>query len=361
MGSMISAMHYCLPDGRLTQEQLESRLNPRQVRGIAKLSGILERRVVAVGQTAADLAFAAASGVMKVARVAPESVDLLIFCSQTPDYQIPATACVLHARLGLGGRCAAFDINQGCAAFPYALATAHAYVSAGLATRALVLNADTLSTVIHPLDRGLVTLHGDGACATLVEASAGGDSGIWAFQLGADGSGWNHICIPASGARCPRGSVPENRKDVVDESGNVRTQEHLAMNGPAVFQFSIQKVPEVIRAFLGEQRLAVQDLDLVLLHQANRMMLEQIYRKLEIPPERQFYFSERIGNLGGPSSAVLLAEAWRMQKLRPGTLTLVTAFGNGLSWGSVLIRWPQLLGPAIDAPTEYAELMAFLK
>lgn len=352
-------MHYCIPDHRVTQEELEARFNPKQVRSISKLSGIVERRVVAPGQTASDLAFAAASGLLKGTGTDRNSIDLLIFCSQTGDYQIPATACVLHGRLGLSPRCAAFDINQGCSAFPYSLSIAHAYVVAGLAKCALVLNADALSAVIHPQDRGLVTLHGDGACATLLVPTTKTDFGLCAFQSGTDGSGWNYINIPASGARTPRAGNSEASKPIVDENGSIRTAEHLQMNGPAVFQFSIQKVPGFIRTFLTENNLHSEDLDLVLLHQANRMMLEQIYRKLEIPPDRQFYFSSTIGNLGGPSSAVLLAEAWRQSKLKPGSRTLVTAFGNGLSWSSALIRWPMALGPALNLPTGYAELMDY--
>ena len=351
-GVHITAMHYCLPNGRVTQSDLETRFTTRQVQSIQKLSGIMERRVVETGQTAADLAAVAAERLLGAVGFPREEIDLLIFCSQTPDHQLPATACVLHERLGLKQACAAFDINQGCAAFPYTLAVAAGYLKLGLGRKALLLNADALSRVVHPLDRGLVTLHGDGACATLLELG-GDDLGIEAVRLGTDGTGWKYIAIPASGARMPKGEDESTRKAVVDDSGSVCTQEHLQMNGPAVFQFSISKVPEVIAETLAQNRLTMADLDLVLLHQANKMMLDIIYRKLGVPEQKQFLFSERIGNLGGPSVAVVLAEAWRRGKIKPNSRTLLAGFGNGLAWGVTVIHWPATLPPPVLAPVDF--------
>jgi len=351
MGSVITAMHYCVPRQRLTNDQLIARFGEKQVKSIVKMAGVRERRVVAAGETASDLAYWAAQRLLKDRGVAPEEIDLLVFASQTSDYQLPATACVLHGRLGLGEHCAAFDINLGCSSFPYGLAVVHGMVTAGLAQKALLLNADALTTVVHPLDRGLVPLHGDAAAATLVEPSNAG--GIRAFLLGTQGEGFEHLMIPASGARCPRSA--DTRREITDESGIVRTAEHLHMNGPAVFHFSVYKVPEVIRQALDKMHLTVDDLDLVLLHQANRTMVDLIYKALEVPAEKRFYFMEEVGNASGASSPMLLAEAWRQGRVRPGSRTLLAAFGVGLSWGVVVIDWPADLRPAVAGSVELGE------
>ena len=170
MNTIITGMHYCVPRRRLTNEELATRFDERQLKSIIKMAGIQERRVVSSGETASDLAYWAAKRLIEDRKIDPREIDLLIFASQTGDYQIPATACVMHGRLGLSEKCAAFDINLGCTSFPYALSVAHSMLMSGVARKALVLNAEALSTVIHPKDRGLVPLHGDGAVATLVGA-----------------------------------------------------------------------------------------------------------------------------------------------------------------------------------------------
>lgn len=350
--SVITGMHYCVPTRRLTNADLVERFGERQLKSIVRMAGIEERRVVSPGETAADLAFAAARTLLDDRGVDPRTIDLLVFASQTGDYQLPATACVLHGRLGLDEHCAAFDINLGCTSFPYALSVVHSMIVAGVATKALLLTAEALTTVIHPLDRGLVPLHGDGAVATLVEVSRG-DGGIVGFFLGTEGRGYHHLIIPASGARTPRSEA--TRKEVRDESGIVRTQEHLHMDGAAIFHFSVYKVPDVIREALARFGLTVGDLDLVVLHQANKTMVQQIYRALEVPPEKQFFFMEKVGNLSGPSTPAVLAEAWRQGRIAPGSRTLLAAFGVGLSWGVAVIQWPHDLGPAVQGPVDYAE------
>ena len=347
--SIITAMHYCVPENVLTNDALEERFGQKALKSIAKMAGILERRVVRTGQTASDLAFWAAKRLIEDRQLDPGSIDLLIFASQTGDYQIPATACTLHNRLGLSDRCAAFDINLGCSSFPYSLSVANGMICSRVARRALVLNADTLTTLIHPKDRGLVPLCGDGAVASLLEP-APDDCGFDGFYLGTDGTGAEHLMIPASGARNPRSE--ETRREFLDDKGNLRTMEHLYMNGPAVFFFSMNKVPEVIRHALDAFGLTLEDIDLVLLHQANKMMVDLIYKALDVPANKQFLFMETVGNLSGASTPLVLCEAWRRGLIRGGSRTLLVAFGAGLSWGITAIRWPNELPSPIRGPIE---------
>lgn len=348
MNSTITAVHYCVPRQRLTHAELVERFGAQHMEAIVKMSGIRERRVVAPGETAADLAYWAARRLLDDRQIDPASIDLLIFASQTGDYQVPATACVLHERLGLSQNCAAFDIGMGCSSYPYSLSVAHSMLAAGVARRALVLVAEALTPYIHPQDRALAPLFGDGAAATLLEPSDG-PGGFLGFLLGTDGSGYRSIIIPASGARMPR--TDETRLEQTDETGIVRTQEHLHMDGPAVFFFSVQHVPKMIRLALERFQCALDDVDLVLLHQANKTMVDQIYRVLKVPPEKRFYWMEELGNTSGASTAILLAEAARQGRLQPGMRVLLAAFGNGLSWGVTAFEWDERAA-VVQAPIE---------
>jgi len=335
MRAAISAIHHVLPSRRLTTAELEGRFGAKQVQSIASLSGIRERRVVEPGMTAADLAFAAADRLLTERGLAREEIDLLILTTQTGDFQIPGTAFVLHERLGLPQTCAAYDLVQGCAAFPYSLAVAQGMFATGLARRALVLNTDALSTMIHPRDRTLVTLHGDGAVATLLDPAIA-DEGLLAFQFGTDSSGWRYLCTPASGARHPRDE--KTRQETTDETGSVRTAEHLQMNGQAVFHFAIHKIPAVVLEALRKFGVSLAEVDLVILHQANRFMMQQIYKKLGVPEGKQFFYLEDVGNLSGAATPAALSEAVRQGRVRAGALVLLVSFGVGLSWGVVLMR-----------------------
>ncbi len=345
----LTAIHHVVPARRLTAAELEARFGAKSVQSITSLSGIRERRIVEPGMTASDLAFAAADRLLEARGIPRPSLDVLVVTTQTGDYQIPGTAYVLHERLGLSPHCAAFDLAQGCSAFPYSLAVAQGLFAAGLARRALVLNADAVSSILHPQDRTLVTLHGDGATATLLE-TATANEGLLGFHLGTDSSGWRYLCMPASGARQPRDE--STRREITDEFGNVRTAEHFQMNGQAVFHFAIHKIPEVVGEALGKFGVSLADLDLVILHQANRFMIQQIYKKLGVPAEKQFFYLEDVGNLSGAATPAALSEAVRQGRVRPGALILLVSFGVGLSWGIALVRvGPHGLVP-ISASTE---------
>jgi len=331
-----------------------NRFGERTIASISRMSGITERRVADPDCATSDLGVFAAEQLLKCRGLDRESIDLIVVGTETPDFQTPSTACVMHGRLGLRDGCAAFDVSMGCSAFPYALAVVHSMIQAGLAKRAMLVVADTLTKVIHPEDRGLVPLHGDGAMACIVEPSTSTKKeGNVGFFLGTDGKSHHHLMIPASGTRISRGE--NTRKAYQDESGLTRTLEHMHMNGPAVFSFSLHRVPDMIRKALKGADLKIEDLDLVLLHQANKKMVDQIYTVLGVPEEKRFYFMEKIGNCPAASSAILLAEAWRSKKLQPGMTVLVAGFGVGLSWGIAIMRCPIDVDASLssDALTEF--------
>jgi 3-oxoacyl-[acyl-carrier-protein] synthase-3 len=344
-GTTIRALTAVLPAGVLDNEQIARRVGERETASAIRMSGIRERRVVKPGQHASDLALTAAERLIRHMGFDRSLIDLLMFVSQTPDYRIPTTASVLHGKLGLVQRCATFDMNQACSAYPYSLSVAHCMISGGMARYALILNADTLTKLIHPRDRSLLVLHGDAAAATIL-GPCGDGQGLESLILGTDGSGAKHLMVPAGGSRLPCGS--ETKIERTDEAGCVRTDENLVMDGPAVFHFSVYKVPEVIRGALGELGLTIDDVDTVILHQANKTMMDLIYKSLRVPPEKRFYCLETMGNSSGPSTPVALAEAWRQHKIRPGSRTLMCSFGAGLTWGMALVRWPLDASPVPD-------------
>jgi 3-oxoacyl-[acyl-carrier-protein] synthase-3 len=336
--STIRAIAHALPATTLTYEDLVARFGEKHVASIYRMSGIRDRRVVAPGQCASDLAAAAARRLFEHIQVDPSTIDALIFASQTPDYRIPATASKLQADLGLSERCLTFDMNQACASFIFGLQVAHSMVVAETARRVLLLNGDALSTLIHPNDRGLVTLHGDAAAATLTEPLDTDAGGIEFIEVGTSGKDFDRLIVPAGGARMP--STPATREETTDASGCVRNQEQLFMDGPAVFHFALYKIKDFLKETLQRRKLAVADYDLILFHQANKTMVDLLYNSLEVPVEKRYYFLEHVGNSSGASLPSLLAQAWRDGKVKPGGRTLMCSFGGGLSWGAVSLRWP---------------------
>jgi 3-oxoacyl-[acyl-carrier-protein] synthase-3 len=342
-----------VPPKILDNEELIFRFGEKPIKSITKMSGVKKRRVVSDGICASDLSFRAADRLIREKGIKRSSIDLLIFISETPDHLSPPTSCILHDRLNLSQNCGAFDINLGCSALPYGLSLAHSYIKSGLATRVLLLIADALTPIIHPMDRGLVPLHGDAGAALLIDR-CDSECGHLGFLLGTDGSGHKHLKVEASGARCPKSE--ETKKEIADESGSVRTAEHLYMNGPAVFHFSLRKIPTVILEALRKFNLHIGELDLILLHQANKTMIDLIYKHIGASNAQRFLHIENIGNTAAAASPVLLAEAWRQDRILPGSKTLICSFGVGLSWSIAYIKWPCDNSAKINASIEYGDM-----
>jgi 3-oxoacyl-[acyl-carrier-protein] synthase III len=338
MTSTIRAVAHALPATVLGYEDVVARFGEKHVASIYRMSGIRDRRVVAPGQCASDLAAAAARRLIEHGRLDPAGIDALIFASQTPDYRIPATASRLQAELGLPERCATFDMNQACASFIFGLQVAHSMVVAETARRVLLLNGDALSALINPNDRGLVTLHGDAAAATLVEPCDVDGGGIEFFEVGTAGKEFARLIVPAGGARLPSG--PTTCVEETDSTGCTRSQDQLFMDGPAIFHFALYKVKDFLKELLQRRKLSIDDFDLVLFHQANKTMVDLLYKSLDVPLNKRYYFLEHVGNSSGASLPSLLAQAWREGKVKPGTRTLMCSFGGGLAWGAVALRWP---------------------
>lgn len=329
----IKAIASHLPEGRLSNEDL-ARLYPDwPAEKILEKTGIAERRIAAPGETAGDLAEAAARRLFAEKGVDPAGIDFILLCTQAPDYILPTTACVLQHRLGLPQTAGALDFNLGCSGFVYGLSLAKALIESGQAERVLLLTADTYSKFIHPMDKSVRTLFGDGAAATLIEAVEADAPAIDPVLFGADGAGADNLIVPAGGFRRARDA--DSAVETTDSSGNIRSADHLYMNGAAIMTFTLKAVPAAIARLLERSGRTMEDHDLFVFHQANAFMLERLRAKLAIPPER---FVLRMRDCGNTvSSTIPIALEPLLDEAGPPRRALLVGFGVGYSWAATSV------------------------
>jgi|ERR1051326_898424 3-oxoacyl-[acyl-carrier-protein] synthase-3 len=336
MRAAIKAITSYLPTGKLTNEQLAERFGDWHASQILSKTGVAVRGVAGPEECASDLGVAAAKRLFANGSVSPEEIDFLIFCTQSPDYFTPTTACVMQNRLGLGTDCGAIDINQGCSGYVYGLALAKSLVDAGTARSVLLITADTYTKFINPRDRSLLTLFGDGAAATLIGSMTADSELIGPFVLGTDGGGANQIIVKAGGLRCP--PTPETAVEKEDDSGNWRSEQNLLMNGADVFGFALKTVPQAMQQLLNKSGLSFDDLDFVVLHQANKFMLERLRAKMKIPAEKFWIDMEQCGNTVSSTIPIALESALEQGRIKAGDRVALVGFGVGYSWGATLVK-----------------------
>lgn len=325
---------YELPVKTLSNGELAALYPGWSEEKIWKKTGIRSRHVAGDGETAVDLAERAGRKLLSRLPDASAPVDFLLFCTQSPDYRLPSSACILQDRLGLPRGAGALGYDLGCSGYVYGLALAKGLLASGAARRVLLLTAETYTKYIHPMDKSARAVFGDGAAATLLDA--GDADGIGAFSFGTDGSGARHLILPAGGAREPRdpGAAEET-----DRSGNVRTRNHLFMDGMEIFRFTLDVVPGMIGDVLRKNGLGPGGVDLFVFHQANRFMLEALRAENGIPPEKFYVDMEDTGNTVSSTIPIALARAEAGGALRPGMRVMVVGFGVGLSWGATVLTW----------------------
>ena len=286
---------------------------------IIERTGIRERRIAADSQALSDISLPAVRQALEQAGSDGTDVDLLIVATVTPDMMFPSTSALLADQLG-AKNAGAYDLSAGCTGFMYAVAQAYGMVAAGLAQRALVVGGDVLSRILDWNDRSTVVLFGDGAGAVVLEPSE--EAGFLAFELGADGSGGEHLWLPRSGSR------------LFDDS-----DEYVKMNGREVFKFATRVLVSSAEEVLERCGASVEDVDVYVPHQANVRIIDHATKKLGIPSERVVINVDRYGNTSSGSIPLALADAQADGRLQPGKLVLMTGMGAGLTWGSALMRW----------------------
>ena len=326
----IKHVAYYLPEEVVTNETIVKDFPEWSVEKITEKVGVHQRHVASPDETATDMAEQAAVRLLDDNHIDRESIDFIILCTQSPDYFLPTSACLLQTRLGLRQDVGAFDFNLGCSGFVYGLAIAKGLIAAGVATNVLLLTAETYNKYLHPRDKGNRTIFGDGASATLV--STDGMAEILDFALGTNGKGANNLIVKSGASR-----MPEKQNDLTyDKNGNPISSDHLFMNGAQIFAFTQRNVPQVINQVLEKNHLEKEDIDLFVLHQANRYMLDFLRKKMAIPEDRFYIFMENVGNTVSNSVPICLVEAQREHRLKGNVL--LCGFGVGYSWGAVVVK-----------------------
>ena len=335
MKARISAVTYYLPEGELSNADIVKDFPEWTVDKISSKTGIHNRHIAGPDEFSSDLAVKAAEKVFRDFSIAPESIEFVILCTQSPDYYLPSTACIVQDRLGISTDAGATDITLGCSGYIYALGLAKGLIETGQVKNVLVLTADTYSKFINPADKSVRTIFGDGASATLVAGDSDAEA-ISAITYGTDGSGARNLIVPSGGLRQGDGMSPRSKVEVrnLEASGY-----DLFMDGPEIFNFTIKVVPDSVEKILAKAELKQDQIDLFVFHQANQFMLEHLRKRIGIPAEKFFVSLESSGNTVSSTIPIALAEAVKQGALRPGMRVMLLGFGVGLSWGGLILEW----------------------
>lgn len=310
------------PERAETNKDLQAEFPNWDLSLIFEKTGINQRFIAEDEQCASDLGVQAAEKLFSDQGIDPESIDFLLFCTQTPDYPLPTTACLIQQRLKLPTHCGALDFNLGCSGYVYGLSLAEGLIQSGAAKRVLLITAETYSKYIDPDDRSLRTIFGDAAAATLIEAS---DTPILSgFRFGTDGSGADTLIVGDGGARNSENAIkPRHRK---------RWASRLYMDGPSLMSFTVNAIPQLTRDILAKTPYSLEEVHLVLLHQATRKMLEQLRDRLQLEESRLPIVLEHYGNTVSCTLPILIEEMRIRGQLRPNRPNLLIGFGVGWSW-----------------------------
>jgi len=332
----IWAIEESLPESVLSNEDLAGEFSDWDAAKILEKTGIATRHIAGPAELASDLGVAAAESLFRKHAVLREEIDFLIFCTQSPDYFLPTTACTVQSRLGLRQSCGAIDVNQGCSGFVYALALAKGLIETGSADTVLLITADTYSKFINPRDRSVKTLFGDGAAATIVKATENDERLVGPFVFGTDGRGAGNLIVPAGGLRTPRS--PGTAVELEDRAGNWRSSDNLFMNGPEIFNFTLRTVPKAVSQLLEKAGLGLDEIDFFVFHQANRFMLETLRDKMKIPASKFCIELETSGNTVSSTIPIAMRRLMERGAIVRGNRLMLVGFGVGYSWAATLVR-----------------------
>lgn len=331
----IKAMAAAVPHRVINNYEYTEFFPKEQVKEVVDKIGVYERRFADKDTCSSDLCFAAAEKLFADNNIDRSEIDLLIFISQTPDYRMPATSIILQDRLGLPQSCIAFDINLGCSAFCYGLAVAYGMMSGDNIRKALLLNGETRSKVYSPKDRRCAFLFGDAASATLIERNE--KYGKSYFSINSDGAHSDYVMIKGGGYRNPS-SIETLTERVVDEYGNIRSDEQAYMRGDDVFSLFIREIPRDVKKTLEYANLSADELDYYVFHQANNFMNSFMAKKLKLDMAKIPSTIAKYGNTSSVSIPLTIVSELK-NELRDEKKVLLSAFGVGMSWATGILKF----------------------
>ena len=334
MGAFIRAISYYLPERILTNEELVKEFPEWDVEKVYGKVGVKERHLAGESETAGDLAEKAALKLFREYDVSPAEIDYLLLCTQSPDYHLPSTACILQDRLGIPTSAGAFDYDLGCSGCIYGMAVAKGLIAAGLASNVLLLTAETYTKYLHPEDKSNRTIFGDGAAACLISKGSG-LAEIGDFVFGTDGSGADDLIVKTQGAR----SRERTGLSTEDDDGHVNREDYLYMNGSAIFNFTLEQVPSMMKQLLEKSGLEKDGIDYFVFHQANKYMLSTLRKICGIPKDKFHIDLEHTGNTVSSTVLISLKDCLEQGVIQPGMKVMACGFGVGLSYGGTILHF----------------------
>lgn len=330
LSARIKSIASHLPSHKLTNEALAAMHPDWDMAKIEAKIGIHSRSIAAPDECASDLAFEACQKLFAKPGCDRSLVDYLLFCTQSPDYFLPTSACLLQHRLGLPKETGAMDFNLGCSGYIYGLSLAKGLIETGQARNVILITADTYSKYIDPDDRSLVTLFGDGGTATWIEVVESEHSLLGPFVFGTNGGGGPHLMVKHGGMRNP---LPDRTMTSVPC--------RMHMDGPEILNFAIQVVPDCLHRLLDKAGIAQDQVDWFVFHQANFYLLDHLRKRLGVPEDKFLIHMKSSGNTVSSTIPLVLEEAFLSKPLKSGDRILLIGFGVGYSWSGTLLTWKE--------------------
>ena len=334
MSIRIKSIEYYLPPNKVSNADLQAKHPDWDMDKVGSKSGVYSRHI-ADNETAFDLAKIAISNLFSSGLVNKSEIDGIIFCTQSPDYIMPSNAFLIHKEFSFDSSVWAFDYNLACSGFIYGLAISRGMLETGLARNILLINADTYSKFINPLDRSTTVLFGDAAAVSVIGLSE--EESIIDISLSASGSEFKSFYIPAGGSRLPKNETTKLEKK--DIAGNVKSLENIHMDGFAVWKFIAKIVPNQILDLLERNALSIADIDQFIFHQASKLTIDSLVKELDINTTKVYTNLEQVGNTVSASIPIALKDALDKNIIKKGNLVMLSGFGVGLSWGSAIIKF----------------------
>ena len=338
MKAYLQAISYYFPEKCLSNEELSAKHPEWSVDKISSKTGIYNRYISADNETACDMAEKAGNKFFTENKIDKDSIDFIILCTQSPDYFLPTTACILQHKLGLKNECGAFDFNLGCSGYVYGLGIAKGLILSGQANRVLLITSETYSKYIHPLDKSCQTIFGDAAAVSLVtgeKLSSFYNAEILDFSYKTIGKDFDKLIVETGGMRNPeKGKCNDEMQDNVF----YRNKDYLYMDGKAIFEFTAFNIPGHINQNAQKNNLQVSDIDLFVFHQANKYMLSFLQKRCNIPDDKFYVDLGDGGNTVSSTIPVALKKALQNRKYNSPLYIQLCGFGVGLSVGSVILK-----------------------